>query len=133
MTALTCRIMVIDDEPALLRLVNLYLTRLGYQVEAFLSGADAWRRYQSAAGTFDLVIADLTVPDFDMETVLSDFPRLNPDISVLVCSGRGFELDALPRDVRKHFGFLAKPFVPKMLGEAVAAMLVESVRHSAVA
>jgi DNA-binding NtrC family response regulator len=119
----SCKLLVIDDEPALVKLVKTYLGRLGYQVDAYTDGAEGWRAYQANPGAFDLVIADLTMPDIDVEELLPKFPAVNSRIRVLVCSGRPYEIAALPKNIRTHFAFLQKPFVPKMLAEAVGETL----------
>ena len=113
------RLLIIDDEPALVKLIKTYLGRLGYQVEAFCDGPAAWRAFQDNPSAYDLVIADLTMPDIDIEQLLPKIPALNNKVRVLVCSGRPYEVGALPKALRPHFNFLQKPFVPKMLAEAV--------------
>jgi DNA-binding NtrC family response regulator len=117
------RLLLIDDEPALLRLMQTYLTRLGYEVEAIGDGAQAWKRYRENARAYDLVIADLNMPGIDVEAQFPKAPDFNPAIRVLVCSGQPYEVRALPRGIREHFDFLQKPFVPKMLADAVADSL----------
>jgi DNA-binding NtrC family response regulator len=121
--AKTTRLLLIDDEPALLRLMQTYLTRLGYEVEAIGDGTRAWQRYRENATAYDLVITDLTMPDLAVESVLPQMPDFNRAIRVLICSGKPFEVRALPRGIREHFSFLQKPFVPKMLADAVADTL----------
>jgi DNA-binding NtrC family response regulator len=113
------KLLVIDDEPALIRLMKTYLGRLGYQVDAFSDGPEAWRTFQANPCAYDLVIADLTMPDIDIEQVLPRIPALNSKVRVLICSGRPYEVGALPKSLRSHFNFLQKPFIPKMLAEAV--------------
>jgi len=117
------KLLVIDDEPALVKLIKTYLGRLGYQVDAFSDGQEAWRVYQANPSAYDLIIADLTMPDIDIEPLLPRMPALNSSIRVLICSGRMYEVETLPKALRPHFNFLQKPFVPKMLAEAVNATL----------
>lgn len=119
----TCKLLVVDDEPALSKLLNTYLTRLGYQVDVETDGGRAWERYRAHAAEYDLVIADLTMGDFEVEAVLQRYPELNPSVRVVICSGRPYELAALPAAIRPNFRFVQKPFIPKMLAEAVAEAL----------
>lgn len=112
-----------DDEPALLRLMTMYLSRLKYEVDGTLLGLEAWRKFEAAPESYDLVIADLSMPDVDVEAMLPRFPALNPRIHVMVCSGRVYEPATLPRAIQANFSFLQKPFVPKMLADATAAAL----------
>jgi DNA-binding NtrC family response regulator len=126
------KLLVIDDEPALVKLMKTYLGRLGYQVEAFSDGNEAWRTFQANPCAYDLVIADLTMPGFDVEQVLPCIPALNSKVRVLVCSGHPYEIASLPKAVRPHFNFLQKPFIPKMLAEAVTDTLSRATPCAAV-
>ena len=121
----TCKLLVVDDEPALSKLLNTYLSRLGYRVDVETDGGRAWERYRSNAAQYDLVIADLHMGEFDVEAVLHRYPELNPSIRVVICSGEPYEVAALPASIRSSFRFVQKPFVPKMLAEAVADALNE--------
>jgi DNA-binding NtrC family response regulator len=111
--------------------MHLYLTRLGYEVEAIADGKQAWARYRAHAQAYDVVIADLSMPDIDIEALLPEMPAYNPSVQVLVCSGRPFEVRSLRAGVRQHFDFLQKPFVPKMLADAVAGLLSRRVSVTA--
>jgi DNA-binding NtrC family response regulator len=117
------KLLVIDDEPALLRLMKSYLERLGYQVEAFGEGPAAWQCYKSAPKDYDLVIADLSMGDVDIEALIPQMPAMNKSVRVLVCSGRPYDPAVLPRNVQPHVDFLQKPFIPTMLADAVAGVL----------
>jgi DNA-binding NtrC family response regulator len=127
------KILVIDDEPALLRLMHTYLSRFGYQVEVCATGNEGWRKYANTPLAYDLVIADLGLPGFDMEAALPRFAELNSEIRVIVCSGFVFEPATLPRRLQANYSFLQKPFVPRLLSETVAERLNEAVEHCAVA
>ncbi|MEJ7606054.1 MAG: response regulator [Bryobacteraceae bacterium] len=59
----TARIILVDDEPALLKLMKSYLERLGHQVEAYPNGVDALAGFAATPTTFSLLVADLTLPD----------------------------------------------------------------------
>ena len=48
-----------------------------------------------------------------------------PRLVALVCSGSEFFTSTLPPGVRDRVGFLQKPFVPKMLAEAIERLLAQ--------
>lgn len=117
------RILVMDDEPALTKLINLFLTRHGYQVITFVKGSEAWAEFEANGTEYDLVIADLHMPDFDVQPYFPKFVQRHNKVQVLICSGQPFDTQGLPKSVRGHFSFLQKPFVPTMLVNAVEQAL----------
>ncbi|MEO7142703.1 MAG: response regulator [Bryobacteraceae bacterium] len=119
------RLLVVDDETALLQLLAKYLTRLGYAVDACASAGDAWDRFHRAPGNYALVAADLTLPDMPGEELLRRMLELNPRVCVLVCSGYPYDPSDLPVAAPAQAGFLQKPFSPKMLAEALERLLAK--------
>src|SRR5690242_10321234 len=116
-------IIVVDDEPALLNLMQMYLGRLGYSVEKADTAAGALAVVDGNAGRFHVAVVDLTLPDRPGKDLALELAKMNPALKVLVCSGYPFEPEALQADVRTRFGFLQKPFLPKMLAAAVEELL----------
>jgi two-component system response regulator GlrR len=114
------RLLIVDDEAALLRLMKTYLDRVGYDVDTCDSASDAYERL-AANGSFQAAIFDLSL--ISGRDDITQVARRNPAIRILVCSGNLFEVEALPEDVRPRCSFLQKPFLPKMLVEAVEELL----------
>ena len=119
------RILLVEDEPPLLQLIEKYLQRLGFQVETHLKSFDALRNFEAAPDGYDMVIADLGMPDLPGDTLLTRMLEIRPDLRVLVCSGSPFFIENLPSSLQRQVAFLQKPFVPKMLAEAVQNLLKE--------
>ena len=117
------KILVVEDEIPLLQLMERYLRRLGFEVEIHSKGADALRSFEAAPASYDLVIADLGIPDVPGDTLLTEMLDRRPDLKAVICSGSPFYIEKLPPAVRQQVAFLQKPFVPKMLAEAVAKLL----------
>jgi DNA-binding response OmpR family regulator len=117
------RILVVDDEPALLRLVELYLDRLGYQVTACRTSEEALERAGSTAGEYSLVIVDLNLPGIPGLELVRRLRANAPGLPVLLCSGYGAGLSMFPPELRERAGVLQKPFVPAMLAERVRDLL----------
>lgn len=123
MGALQNRLLVVDDDASLLQLVQKYLTRLGYEVEACTGGGQAWQRFQSQPDRFSLVLADLTLDDMPGEELLGRILALRPRIPVLVCSGYPCNVEKLGAPSMSRVAFLQKPFLPKMLADALEGLL----------
>jgi len=115
------RLLVVDDEAALLNLVKRYLERIGYLVDTFQTAEPALEAYGADPARFQLVIADLTLREggrgMNGEEMLARMRELNPSLRGVLCSGIPYE-PQLP-----GIDFLQKPFLPDMLAQAVDAAL----------
>jgi len=117
------KILLVEDEVSLIQLLEKYLNRLGYQVEAYSISRDALKRFERAPRSYDLVIADLGMPDIPGDTLLTRMLEIRPDLRILICSGSPFFISNLPKALEQQVAFLQKPFVPKMLAQAVSQLL----------
>jgi two-component system, cell cycle sensor histidine kinase and response regulator CckA len=117
------RILIVDDEKALLVVMEQYLRRLGYEVAACLSGQEAWDLFEAHPSAYSLVLADITMPEMSGQELLRRMLQLNPAICILICSGYPFDVATLPAAVHHQVGFLQKPFTPKMLAGSIEQLL----------
>jgi len=117
------RILVVDDEPALLDSMRSYLSRLGHKVTAFRNAGAAWESLASAGPTPSVVIVDLTLPGMSGEEFIRRVVKRDSAIAVLATSGYPGSLQSLglPRGAR--VATLQKPFTPRMLNEALERLL----------
>jgi DNA-binding NtrC family response regulator len=120
------RILLVEDEPPLLQLIEKYLQRLGFEVETHLKSFDALRSFKAAPDRYGLVIADLGMPDMPGDTLLTRMLEIRPDLRILVCSGSPFFIENLPDSLQRHVAFLQKPFMPKMLADAVQQLMAQN-------
>ena len=111
------RILLVDDEAPLLELLKRYLERLGYEVEACLTPADALQRFEADPGRYSLVLTDLTLPGMNGDQMIEQMRVTAPKLRAIIASGYVHE----PRG--KRTGFLQKPFLPNMLAELIEKML----------
>jgi hypothetical protein len=63
------------------------------------------------------------MPDMPGDKLLARMLEIRPEARILVCSGSPFFIENLPPGLRSQVGFLQKPFMPKMLSEAVQHLL----------
>ena len=117
------RVLLVDDELPLLQLLEKYLRRQGFEVEAHSNSVAGLAAFEKASGRFDLVIADLALPEIPGQELLARMRRINPGIRFLFCSGYLFEARMLPEPLQPLVGFLQKPFSPRMLAEAVEQLI----------
>jgi two-component system KDP operon response regulator KdpE len=100
-------VLVIDDEPQLVRAVRTILESRGYDVLEARSGSEAMDRLLER--TPDLIVLDLTLPDVDGLELL---PRIRSftDIPILVLSARDSEQDKVVALTTGADDYLTKPF-----------------------
>lgn len=117
------RILLVDDELALLQLLEKYLKRNGHEVETHAKSIDALESFEANPDRYDLVIADLRMPDLPGDSMLTRMLEIKPSLKILICSGTPLLLSRLPPGLEKQVVFLQKPFLPKMIAEALEKLL----------
>jgi DNA-binding NtrC family response regulator len=120
-------ILLVDDEAQLNKLMRDYLSRLGYTVETALCAADALSTFESDPTRFQLLVADLTLPDHSGEDMAVTMSEQNAALRVLLCSGYPVTVDSLPEPLKKRFASLQKPFLPNMLAKAIEDLMKRNI------
>ncbi len=123
------RVLTMDDEEDIRRLVTTLLHRMGLEVLATTEGSDTVEAYRAALAAgrpFDLVIMDLTVPGgMGGKDAMDALLALDPDVRAIVSSG--YSNDPVLADFRA-FGFrgmVRKPYDIEELAACVAQILSE--------
>jgi CheY-like chemotaxis protein len=114
------KILVIDDNPAVLEVTGLMLTAEGHTVLTAEGGADGLARL-AAEGPIDLVLTDLRMPELTGVDVVRAVRRQWPAVRVGILSGslEGFELALAPGEVDV---IVTKPMTFESLHEALAGL-----------
>ena len=115
------RVLLVDDDHGLLRLLSMRLTAAGYEVEAVESGEQAL--VQLPLFRPHIVITDLQMDGMDGMTLFKRIHGGNPSLPVLILTAHGTIPDAVEATSRGVFGYLTKPFDSKVLLEHVARAL----------
>jgi CheY-like chemotaxis protein len=116
------RILVVDDDPAILRLSAEFLARRGYEVKTALDGFDALAKLQRAEP--DVIISDLRMPNMSGFEFLSVVRRRFPHVPVIVISG---EFDGtMPVGVLADAFFTKSQYKPEQLITMIAELLERS-------
>jgi PAS domain S-box-containing protein len=117
------RILVMDDEEGIQRVLKRMLARLGYEVECVSDGrlaTEAYARELRAGGSFDAVIMDLTVPGgMGGKDAVRRLLEIDPQAKAIVSSG--YSDDPIMSDFRS-FGFagvISKPYELEDVGAAL--------------
>ncbi len=80
-------IMIVDDEPALLALMEELLTKYGYSVYSFNNGESALNAYQKGQTNYDMVITDMTMPRMTGVALAKAILSENKNMPIILCSG----------------------------------------------
>jgi len=101
-------IIIIDDEPGIVRLCKRLLERANYQVTGFNSpseGLDVLQKEQ-----FDLLLVDIRMPEMDGFKVIEIGRQMQPDIAVVIMTGFGTLETAIKALRQGADGLILKPF-----------------------
>ena len=119
--ALPARVLIVDDDDAVLELAEEFLRRAAHETESATSGERALELFRSRASEIDVVVLDLTMPDMDGHEVFRAMREIRPDIPVVVATGYSSDVleERFPNEAL--LSFLRKPFEPEHLLEAILA------------
>ena len=115
------RILVVDDEPVVVRGCERILGRAGYEVESAASGQEGIRR--AAKGTFDLVMADLKLPDLDGMELVRILRIERPEVAIVIITGYSSVRSAAEAVRLGVSDYIEKPFTPDQITDAIGRAL----------
>ncbi len=117
------RILVIDDEVAVRKVIVRMLTSAGHEVSAAPDGAAGLRLWREAGA--DLVLTDLHMPEMNGLEVIRALRAAEPTLPVVAMSGTGAAREDLTQAVQQlgSVGILGKPFSWDELIGVIAAAL----------
>ena len=117
------RVLVVDDEDAVLEIAEEFLAREGFDAVTAGSGREAVRRFAAEPRGFDAAVIDLAMPDLSGERVAAEIRALRPDLPLVLASGFSAELAAARCLELGAARFLHKPYAPDDLVRAVRGVL----------
>lgn len=111
----TERVLLIEDDPSVRKIVKLTLEERGYQVEAIEDPEEGLELYRARGKEIDMVILDVIMPKKNGKAVFDEMKKINPKVKALFISG-------YPSDYLSRKGFteveatlLMKPIHPDVL------------------
>jgi DNA-binding NtrC family response regulator len=102
------RILLVDDEPILLRTLGRALTEAGHEVVSAAGGAEAADRLRE--GTFDLIVTDIAMEGLGGLELLQMAKKSDPDVSVILITGFCDAASAIEALRNGADDYLSKPF-----------------------
>lgn len=126
------RVIVVDDEPSVLKVISKTLEFAGMQVTACRSGEEALSILRTSAEDFDCLITDQTMPAMSGTELCQHAKRLRQDLPVILCSGYSVDLVLKEYQTQGISAVLQKPFRSSELIELVSGTLVNNCKARSV-
>lgn len=119
------KILVVEDEDALRRMVHKMLYNMGYYVDSTSSAASALQRFVDKEA-YDLVLSDVVMPNMNGKKLADAILKIKPSQKILFMSG--FMNDAISQHdiLDKGLPFIQKPFSAKAIATVIQTLLRKS-------
>ncbi len=119
----TERIMLVEDEAVLAKVMSRMLTKLGYKVSIFTDSLEAVKEYRRNPYDFDVIITDMTMPNMTGAELTREVLSLRPELPIIMTTGYSETID---EEKAKRIGitkFLLKPVKKKLLANELRMVL----------
>ena len=116
-------ILLVEDEPAILRVASTILTRQGYSVLAAGSPRAAIELARENAGKISLLLTDVVMPEMNGRDLARELQTRNPGLKLLFMSGFTADVIADHGAIDEGVHFIQKPFSVHSLSAKVREVL----------
>lgn len=116
------KILVVDDEEALVRLISIKLNLLGYEVTGATDPRAALKQFKASPRRWDMIITDMVMPGLSGAQLAEKMFKIRPDIPIVLCSGYS-TLSAKEALALGFIKFLQKPLEFDALQDVVETVL----------
>ena len=120
----SANLLLVDDDPSLLKLLGMRLSSEGFRVVTAESGPEALKILQKEK--IDLVISDLRMDEMDGMALFDEIQKAHPNMPVIILTAHGSIPDAVAATQRGVFSFLTKPVDKDALYKAIDEALALS-------
>lgn len=117
------RILLVDDETAIVEMEQQVLERLGYKVAGVSSATDALNVFRKDPKGFDLIITDTTMPEMTGVDLCREILKIRPDMPIILCTGFSEIITkekAIEMGIRE---FLMKPVLIKDMAKTIRKLM----------
>lgn len=116
-------ILLVDNEAEITSVYSSWLEDLGYRTAVFSNSKEALRRFSAAPDTWDLLITDLHMPEFQGDELARRFHEIRPHLPVIICSGFSYSGLTAADGHTEFQTFVYKPVIKRDLATTVRRML----------
>ena len=118
------KILVVDDEERIRRLVRMYLERNSFDIEESEDGQDALDK--ALNNHYDLIVLDLMLPGLDGRDVCASLRQQGKEVPIIMLTASGDEMNRIHGFELGADDYVVKPFSPRELVMRVKALLKRS-------
>ncbi|ARU63137.1 DNA-binding response regulator [Tumebacillus avium] len=119
------KILVVDDEERIRRLVRMYLERNAFDVEEAEDGQEALDK--ALENHYDLIVLDLMLPGMDGRDVCAALRQQNNEVPIIMLTAAGDEMSRIHGFELGADDYVVKPFSPRELVMRVKALLKRAI------
>jgi PAS domain S-box-containing protein len=119
-------VLIVDDDAAVRRSVEMLLARLNFRVLASASGHEALVSFAQRRSEIQAVLCDLHMPHMDGLVLVQALHRMSPQARVIVMSGNPTERQLAQLKKLNVAGVLVKPFAPEHLVQTLQALFANT-------
>ena len=119
----TERILVVDDEPTIIKMLKKVLERSGYEVTGRTGSIEALELFKAKPDQFDLILTDMTMPYMTGYQLARQLIEIRSDIPIILCTG--FH-EKVSEEATKEIGIRAvvmKPILQNVLAQTIRKVL----------
>lgn len=119
-------ILVIDDEPAITKLLKYHLEKSGYTITTSNNSREAVELFRSSPDKYDLVITDMTMPQITGVKLAQTIKMIRPETPVILCTGFSENINVHNAAQLNIDAFLMKPVEMAKMTKTVRKVLDEA-------
>ncbi|MGD9159707.1 MAG: response regulator, partial [Desulfobacteraceae bacterium] len=120
------RVLVVDDEEAIVRAEQRILESLGYHVTPFIDSREALKVISANPDKFDIILTDMTMPHMDGAELARRIFLIRPNLPVIICTGFSEIMDkakALSMGIK---AYINKPILKRDIANIIRKVLNEN-------
>ncbi len=121
------KILIIEDDAAFGQMLQKFLTKKEFEVFLSFNAEEGKKIFTSHS--FDLVITDLRLPNYDGIQLLSEIKKINHKIPVIVMTGYAEVSSAVKAMKKGAYDYISKPFTPEEIVMLINTALLQKPEH----
>ena len=119
----TERILLVDDEPSIVKMQQRSLEHLGYTITPHTNSIEALEAFRTSPDTFDLVITDMSMPKMTGDKFAEEIKKIRSDVPVILCTGFSDQIKIRTGTDMQIDAFLMKPINKAKLTKTIRKLL----------
>ena len=119
----TEKILLVDDETAIVKLEKQMLEKLGYQITGKTNSIDALKTFRSDPDNFDIVVTDMNMPGLTGMQLAKEILSIRPELPIIICTGFSEWLNEEQVYKLGVKGLLMKPMSKARIAETIRNLL----------